>query len=69
MGIQKISHKKPTTQKTKFSIQCFFGKFNQTHKKKWILSYLLKKIFNGNIIFVCGGHMFYLFIVLMTTIF
>ena len=34
MGIQKISHKKPTTQKMKFSIQCFFGKFNQTHKNK-----------------------------------
>ena len=43
--------KKPTTQKMKFSIKDFFSKFNQIHKKMWILSHLL----NYKKIFVCSG--------------
>ena len=36
--------KKPDTQKMKGFISDFFSKFNQIHKKMWILSYLLKNI-------------------------
>ena len=43
--------KKPTTQKMKFSIKDFFSKFNQIHKKMWILSHLL----NYKKVFVCSG--------------
>ena len=44
MGILKTCNKKLVTQKLQFSIKDFFSKFNQIHKKMWILSYSLKNI-------------------------
>ena len=45
MGISKTCDKKAHyTKKIKFSIKDFFSKFNQMHKKMWILSYSLKNV-------------------------
>ena len=42
---QKASDKKnPATQKKKFSVKDFVSKFNQIHRKMYILSYLLKNL-------------------------
>ena len=44
MGISKTCDEKAHYTHKKKSINDFFSKFNQIHKKIWILSYSLKNI-------------------------
>ena len=51
-----------SAQKMKFSIQNFFSKRNQIRKKLRIWSYLLKKSFMENFIFLCSVYTDFVFV-------